>query len=89
MPNRSPRSTQDAKHQPDSQPHALSVDAHTLGQMLGVHKNTIEKLREDGVLPCVKWTERCIRYPIHQVIAVMDRLANFEPGDVEGDSSQA
>lgn len=59
-------------------PPVLALDADDLALALGVCKGTVEKLRDQGVLTCVKFTNRCIRYPVHQAIAAMDRLAEID-----------
>lgn len=59
-------------------PLVLALDAQDLADALGISKGTVEKLRDQGVLTCVKFTGRCIRYPVHQAIAAMDRLAGID-----------
>ncbi|MEM7627188.1 MAG: helix-turn-helix domain-containing protein [Planctomycetota bacterium] len=66
----------------------LAVDAHTLGQMLGLHKNTIEQYRKDGVLPFVNFG-RAVRYPVHQVMAALDRMAGLTEPETEPEPSPA
>lgn len=43
---------------------ALLVDAETLATRYGVARKTIRNWGQDGTLPYVKISRRCVRYPV-------------------------
>jgi hypothetical protein len=77
--------------QASHQPLVLARDAHDLAVALGVSKGTVEKLRDQGILVCVKLTDRCIRYPLELNLRRLERLALGQPLDdpQEAEPSQA
>lgn len=69
-------------------PSPLAVDAKTLGQMLSLDKGTVEKYRKQGVLPSVNFG-RAVRYPVHLVMAKLEKMAGAHDLETGGEPSQA
>jgi predicted DNA-binding transcriptional regulator AlpA len=49
------------------------VTAADLAQAVSIHKKTVFKLAKAGVLPSLKLTPKCVRFPLAECIEALER----------------